>query len=1037
MVRFLGIPTWFTLVIMLLFHSKGEDEATTKSFMRLNPSDWGGGWDRADEKVETAQLYIPLSAWFDDRAKLSLPILRTKLVEGATHDFDAYRTDKYVRILLAGQTEHLPSFYDNWDNKFIENMNKSSCQYFYEVAGKKASEHNVTVTVPILGIFPSTFDYRWFPASFSSPYAVYCPLPSPQKLGANLSSPSTNGLPQGVKLVPLNPNQGTVFIPISGGMDDVESILDALTPDDHNSTKVKLAVCIGPISGIDYLTNEYDDIDAMISLLSYYSIAGASHVYLYNPILTRDHVTAEAFHHWLHHLLYILKKGSRMGKFTLTVELVPDITRHRQRYYQTLSLDPELRKKTAYIYPTIFQETCNHLALKDKYSHLLIADYSDFLTIRNHAGGANGGSPDLVGFIAQLDQKNPRAAVYAFKTAIFPDLPVAGVLGDTDSAANSDSLQDESLFRSCRDRDTHLADLLCKTRRTDAFAADGSKFARTRVLVKPRIVSEVGHDGASPLAGYVSVDVDWAKAGIYRYLESTWIRTAANSQSQNASSRWALPAELDFSGLLRSHGDINGTQQRDTSMHAFRTQLLESPLYKYITHAFRPFELNHYSTLKQRVLHPNSTAWGQGAFGHPPQTAGAPSGVRRLLIFTSISPQFLSDGRFRRTQLAIASWLKLSSYRPKSLLVRVLLLSDDDDMCANLRRIHTVQGCSAHEEKSMPLNPFNLSHQTDSPTHRTHLHKFPHAGRNDTAPHPHLPRAQDAKPSPILCLPVTSCMHPIYGIPTVDCLFRTASAAAVPGEYLMYSNADVAFGSDLVDTLLALAEKNEFHDGFVGLGRRWNCPFEDHQLCAVGASSEGSARDSRDDPLAKELDASLASLQHLARSGSGHCIQDTSFAMDYFILHPNAVPRNLPPFLVGRANWDNLMTYWTLANSWGGLVPPEVATPNDTIIYFAGKGAVRASSVLHGPPVVSLSPSVFALHLGAVDSSMYEFSKRKGSDWAIRLLTDWKRIQFGNIDNSNYFLLDSCNASECTVRKRDYRPVYAPSASPTSAPTKG
>jgi hypothetical protein len=180
----------------------------------------------------------------------------------------------------------------------------------------------------------------------------------------------------------------------------------------------------------------------------------------------------------------------------------------------------------------------------------------------------------------------------------------------------------------------------------------------------------------------------------------------------------------------------------------------------------------------------------------------------------------------------------------------------------------------------------------------------------------------------------------------------------------------------------------------------------------------------------------LASLLKAAQGGAAQ--QDTAYAIDFFVLHPNAVPRSLAPFLVGRASWDNMMLWWLLVNSWGAHVPPEIFLPNNhTFIHFPGIGRVAARDVLRGPPVVSLSDAVYAMHLGAVDAAMYDFSKRNGSDWAIRLLSDWHRLQVGNIDSSAYYLSGKCgdDGNGCELKRRDYKAVFAPSQRPTPLPT--
>jgi len=516
---------------------------------------------------------------------------------------------------------------------------------------------------------------------------------------------------------------------------------------------------------------------------------------------------------------------------------------------------------------------------------------------------------------------------------------------------------------------------------------------------------------------------------VLKYLEATYLRTPENSLRRDASSgksvldtRWLPAAQLPLAAVLppdSAQGQGLGLEE-ERGMTALRERLLNSTMHRFILHSFRPLELSHYSSLRQQALHPNPNSTLSADFGHPiPASAsasvsapasqtGSPP-LRRLLLFTSLPSTWPSPSHFRRTQLTLSSWLALGAVDPRRLAVRVLVLADEAEACASLKRLPSLPGC---RERGVPLNPFNSSSSASASGPGSA------SGAGDFV---------SAHHSSLLCLSVTHCRHPLYDVPTVDCLFSSASAAALPGEYLMYSNSDVAFGPDLVDALLTLAAKPEVEeDGFAAVGRRWNCPFKNEDLCPSAVDSPPSTAASS---ASSSSAAVLAGLFKAAQAGAA--VQDTPYAIDYFILHPQAVPLTLAPFLVGRASWDNMLLWWLLVNSWGAFVPPEIFKPdNDTFIHYPGKGQVKAKEVLRGPPVVSLTEAVYALHLGAVDADMYDFSKRKGSDWAIRLLTDWYRMQVGNVDSSSFFL-----KANGDLRKRDYKQVFAPSPRPTPLPT--
>jgi hypothetical protein len=80
-----------------------------------SPNLWGG-WNCADNKVETSYLFRTFYAYFDERKRDKQ--LNTEQVSklGSLIDDNKHL---YVKILFTGLPEHLPSFFDNWKDKVI------------------------------------------------------------------------------------------------------------------------------------------------------------------------------------------------------------------------------------------------------------------------------------------------------------------------------------------------------------------------------------------------------------------------------------------------------------------------------------------------------------------------------------------------------------------------------------------------------------------------------------------------------------------------------------------------------------------------------------------------------------------------------------------------------------------------------------------------------------------------------------------------------------------------------------------------------
>ena len=119
-----------------------------------------------------------------------------------------------------------------------------------------------------------------------------------------------------------------------------------------------------------------------------------------------------------------------------------------------------------------------------------------------------------------------------------------------------------------------------------------------------------------------------------------------------------------------------------------------------------------------------------------------------------------------------------------------------------------------------------------------------------------------------------------YGTPLVSDLFRRAERAAAH-DLLCYANADILLMSDFA---AAAAKVARLLRPFVMVGRRWDVEVQE----ALGF---GEGWEERLRTLARE-------------TGSLH----SPFGIDYFVFR-RGLWKDIPPFAVGRAAWDNWMLY--------------------------------------------------------------------------------------------------------------------------------
>ena len=124
-----------------------------------------------------------------------------------------------------------------------------------------------------------------------------------------------------------------------------------------------------------------------------------------------------------------------------------------------------------------------------------------------------------------------------------------------------------------------------------------------------------------------------------------------------------------------------------------------------------------------------------------------------------------------------------------------------------------------------------------------------------------------------------SCVHPMYGKPTMACLYAMGEALA-RYDTLMYTNPDIVY-SGVQDTVRTAKERL---GQFTIVGRR------------VGIGAE---------PLC--LQRKISDYKQLIELGHRIGRPDPNgWAMDYFIYTRNSLPVGaMPPFLVGVWRWDN------------------------------------------------------------------------------------------------------------------------------------
>lgn len=644
-------------------------------------------------------------------------------------------------------------------------------------------------------------------------------------------------------------------------------------------------------------------------------------------------------------------------------------------------------------------------------------DYTDFLVIQDPFHSQDNSKPQpLLHMLHTLEQKYPTASHFYMQRAVVPKRPPG-----KDSTTAKD----------------YYTTLQTSTRRTE-FGLFGTSEEHRRFIANPARVNGCSKFQADPHPGYSLIDLTVYQAVILSYSETNYVKAPLYSPMSMPPYPYTAAADrtrsypVDSKELVfddRMTKRVLSMSLRESCVHKRAEEHLPSSAFltPEKTRGLSLAELNAITTgtmhkAGEGVVYVNPIAVSN--FNElPPLASGVCADrwakyeespgtkLKSLLLFTTISTYDKHTYRFHRSQLAIASWLRLMDYSPSKrgvrVSLRVLLLVDKPSECTEFRNI--LQSDDNRPESDLPRANFSSNFRSDTWKEHYGLHQ------------------------PFMCLPATHCLHPFFGIPIVDCLHKSAIAVTHPGEFIMYSNSDIMFTTSLLDTFLEAASDPKLTNDFVFVGRRRNVNILDEEMFEF-REQETSLDDypyenwKSVNALIKEWKSSHSEgRQNDVNVCDSHCIlgcgivpyetlnmlrkirtvnakkerwgdgiMDSKFAIDYFLFPPHGMPNQYPPFMVGRASWDNIFLFWLHNNTFNATRP--------------------------GPPIIDVSLAIDAVHLGKQDADMNNFSIRKGANWAIQLLTDWSRLEKGNILNTNMESYGSCSwpIRNCTLGPRTY-----------------
>jgi hypothetical protein len=138
------------------------------------------------------------------------------------------------------------------------------------------------------------------------------------------------------------------------------------------------------------------------------------------------------------------------------------------------------------------------------------------------------------------------------------------------------------------------------------------------------------------------------------------------------------------------------------------------------------------------------------------------------------------------------------------------------------------------------------------------------------------------------------------GTPLVHSIFNQARQAS-EGEFLLYINADIILLPEILEVISSIKKLEE---DFLLVGRRWDLTIT-------------SAIDFENNWVVELREKLLVEGKLRAPT-----------AIDYFVF-PRHLYREIPPFAIGRAGWDNWMIYHGMGQPW----PVIDATPSLLVIH--------------------------------------------------------------------------------------------------------
>jgi hypothetical protein len=376
------------------------------------------------------------------------------------------------------------------------------------------------------------------------------------------------------------------------------------------------------------------------------------------------------------------------------------------------------------------------------------------------------------------------------------------------------SIQQDNIDK-CDDKakNNYYSNLFCN------FINVNTSNTNNRNIINPALIHESNHNNIVSISGTKSITVSSDIAIVHIYSKLNYVKE-----------------KIKYN--LRQDVYLNN-YNIDTTMIKYKKELVSSKFNSIIDENFPYLSSNNYKEKEEKYI------VNKEKFYLLPDKME--KNLVNLLIFTTIKYNS-DDNKFKSQKISVNSWIKLTSYKPDEVRVRVLILVDDIYQCKSIYTSFNNDN-NNNEDKNENNNVDN-----------------------------------------VLCIPIIQCLHPIFNIPTVDCLFKTALSIAYPGELLMYSNSDIAFYNDFIDTIISatITSNNQFNNGYIMVGQRTNV--------ANIINIENNIN-------------SINNYEKLARNKDTGKL-DSVFAEDYFLMPQESYPQNFPPFLIGRATWDNIMGFW-------------------------------------------------------------------------------------------------------------------------------